>query len=190
LFKLTWKARITPLGRPISALRASALRTSGSDCGSWPTATVHDADRGGQAKRAAGETRHGSNLQDFALLATWATPSARDFKSNEGSEAFHQVRAEQTRGKPLSEQAHQLASWATPRVTHNGGHGSPKRAEDGRARLEDQVHGAIATGSPAQTEKRGQLSPDHSRWLMGYSAEHLSCAPTEMPSSRKSRPNS
>src|SRR5580693_3304548 len=37
LFKLTWKVRITPSGRPISALRASALRTSGSDCGSWPS---------------------------------------------------------------------------------------------------------------------------------------------------------
>jgi hypothetical protein len=53
-----------------------------------------------------------------------------------------------------------------------------------------QALGAIATGSPAQTEKRGQLSPDHSRWLMGYSAEHLSCAPTAMRSSRKSRQNS
>lgn len=35
---------------------------------SWPTPTVHDPMRGGQAKRAAGATRHGSNLQDFALL--------------------------------------------------------------------------------------------------------------------------
>ena len=47
---------------------------------SWPTATVHDAERGGQVKRAMGETRHGSNLQDFALLATWPTPSQRDGK--------------------------------------------------------------------------------------------------------------
>ena len=35
---------------------------------SWPTPTLHDAERGGQEKRAMGETRHGSNLQDFALL--------------------------------------------------------------------------------------------------------------------------
>jgi hypothetical protein len=36
----------------------------------WPTPTVHDSERGGQAKRAAGDTRHGSNLQDFAMLAS------------------------------------------------------------------------------------------------------------------------
>src|SRR5262245_17022814 len=34
----------------------------------WPTPRLHDAERGGQAKRATGETRHGSNLQDFAML--------------------------------------------------------------------------------------------------------------------------
>jgi hypothetical protein len=37
LFKLTWKTRVTPSGRSISALRASARRTSGSGCTSWPT---------------------------------------------------------------------------------------------------------------------------------------------------------
>jgi hypothetical protein len=198
LFKLTWKVRITPSGRPISALRASALRTSGSDCGSWPspsasgfeaqdaewlrqrreeckertgngngfgltlgqavlvwtnwpTPTVHDADRGGQAKRAAAETRHGSNLQDFALLASWATPKVAtgDYQYGKNGEKCLNLM--------------------------------------GQVKL---VSGPPATGSPAQTEKRGQLSPDHSRWLMGYSAEHLSCAPTETRSSRKSPPNS
>jgi hypothetical protein len=148
-------------------------------------------------------------------LASWATPSARDFKSNEGSESFHQARAEQTRGKPLSEQAHQLAGWATPRVAagRTGTNAMDRQDSMSALSLEQQAEtaaeiipreierlrpemqarlgfGAIATGSPAPTEKRGQLSPDHSRWLMGYSAAHLSCAPTEMPSSRKSRPNS
>lgn len=46
----------------------------------WPTATLHDAGRGGQAKRAMGKTRHGSNLQDFAMLTGWATPTQRDHK--------------------------------------------------------------------------------------------------------------
>ncbi|MDR7062031.1 hypothetical protein J2X38_004116 [Sphingopyxis sp. BE235] len=35
----------------------------------WPTTTTSDASGGGQAKRAMGETRHGSNLNDFAMLA-------------------------------------------------------------------------------------------------------------------------
>lgn len=36
----------------------------------WPTPQTSDSTGGGQAKRAMGETRHGSNLNDFAMLAT------------------------------------------------------------------------------------------------------------------------
>ena len=35
----------------------------------WPTPQTSDSTGGGQAKRAMGETRHGSNLNDFAMLA-------------------------------------------------------------------------------------------------------------------------
>ncbi len=46
LYKLTWKLRDTPAGRSISALRASVLRTSGSDSGlslvGWPTPATRD----------------------------------------------------------------------------------------------------------------------------------------------------
>lgn len=37
--------------------------------GSWPTPQLSDTTGGGQAKRAMGETRHGSNLNDFGMLA-------------------------------------------------------------------------------------------------------------------------
>src|SRR6266481_4420723 len=37
LFKLTWKGRSTPLGRRYLERAASARRTSGSGCTSWPT---------------------------------------------------------------------------------------------------------------------------------------------------------
>ena len=77
-----------------------------------PTPTAHDAHRGGQAKRAMGEERHGSNLQDFAMLMAVATPSTRDYKSASASDEHHAKRASQTRGKPLSEQL--AASGPTP----------------------------------------------------------------------------
>ncbi len=243
MFQLTWKARVTPSGRSIPALRASAPRTSGSGCTGWPTVTVHDAERGGQAKRAMGEDRHGSNLQDFALLtgwptpvanddnksveahlamkqrmgerdgtganrtaitslqvasqlaswaspraedsessgmrhsrgvadtltaqsslSSWATPSSRDFKSNEGTDEFHAARLEQTRGKPLSEQAHQLA--------------------------QSTVFGETPNGSPAGTEKRGQLNPALSRWLQALPPEWCDCAVTAMRSMPSKRGHS
>lgn len=115
LFTLTWKRRATPSGLLIYALRASVRRTSDNDCGSWPTTQSRDGSHGGGSPtRAMGEGRHGSNLDDFAMLVIGATPSARDWHSASGSPKFLAGRAKQTRGKPLSEQAFTLAPWTTP----------------------------------------------------------------------------
>jgi hypothetical protein len=93
LFKLTWKTQATPSGRSLPLLRASVLptsvtaRTGQEDVRTgWPTPQTSDSTGGGQAKRAM-EERHGSNLNDFAMLAGWATPTTRDHKdgSSEGS---------------------------------------------------------------------------------------------------------
>src|SRR5271166_3813593 len=50
LFRLTWKERVTPWQRPICALRASALRTSGSAFGSWPTPDHNSTGAGPQGR--------------------------------------------------------------------------------------------------------------------------------------------
>jgi hypothetical protein len=76
LFTLTWRQKATPLGRPYCQLAASGRRISGSDCGSWPTASARDC---------AGPTDHkargyGMQLNDVAVLASWATPTTRDHK--------------------------------------------------------------------------------------------------------------
>ena len=201
---MTWKETVTPSGRSVCLLRASARSTSDNDSGLWPSPTRADAasarnstatryripptgihvghtlvdmadlaswptpntPNGGRSvsiekMSATGRTldgrKHTVSLEHVAKFAgSWATPAARDYRSNEASEAHYAARLEQTRGKPLSEQAHQLS-------------------------------GPLATGSPVETGKRGQLNPALSRWLMGYPPAWDDCAAMGTPSSRKSR---
>ena len=106
LYTLTWKPWVLPSGRSRSRLRASVHRTSGTVPTGWPTPQTSDCTGGGQAKRAMGETRHGSNLNDFAMLAAWPTPVARDYKGANDEALTHNSR-------PLNEMA-KLAGWGTP----------------------------------------------------------------------------
>ena len=204
LYRLTWKERATPLRRSISALRASARRTSDSASTSqpsgWPTPQASDSTGGGQAKRAMGETRHGSNLNDFAMLAGWPTTGAKDgdksVRSAEGAAAEAERKGWTN---DLCTAAHSvLAGWGTPTATEPGG-----TAEQALARKEGHecgqvvsclahqvqlaVSGVTLNGSPAVTGSGGQLSPEHSRWLMGLPSAWDDCAPTETPSSGRSR---
>ena len=54
LYRLTWKARVTPAGRSIPALRASALRTSGRGSTGWPTPMGNNSTGVGSQKREGG----------------------------------------------------------------------------------------------------------------------------------------
>ena len=72
LFKLTWKEKITPAGRSVSLLRASALRTSGSDSGLWPTTLASDS------RGSAGVGKR--ELPNAVKWIGWPTTSTRDYK--------------------------------------------------------------------------------------------------------------
>ena len=156
LFKLTWKARVTPAGRPICALRASGLRTSDSGSGSWPTPMAGTPARNGN--NPAGNTDSSRRTEALCgkpvaghglrLASPGATPTSRDWK--DGS--------------------------YTPNVPENSLLG----------RQVWQASGTTPTGSPASTEKPGQLNPAHSRWLMGYPPEWCDCAVTATQSIPKS----
>jgi len=87
LYSLTWKRRVTPAGRSICALRASARRTSDNGSTGWPTPVANPANGTPEAflnrkrKAVAKGSSMGICLSDInmvAQLATWPTPCQQD----------------------------------------------------------------------------------------------------------------
>ncbi len=96
LFSLTWNDAVTPSGRRILALRASAHRTLVNDSSSWPTPL----------------------LTNVAKTASWPTPVARDHTPI-ASNANGAREADGKRGIGLNSEAI-LVGWATPVATEIG----------------------------------------------------------------------
>jgi len=218
LFKLTWREKATPAGRLVYRLAASARRTSDNDSGSWPTPNTMEGgqtSRGGKRKDEllmgglvgwptpiVGDTTGGPRppddkrgpapgLQAAAHLTSWPTPNTPSGGPNVKSTPTH------TGGMDL-EGAVTLTNWATPTTRDHKDGACLAQITGGVVQVNSLLgrqvlltdSGKQQIGSPAATEKPGQLNPAHSRWLMGYPPEWDACAPTAMPSSRKSRKSS
>ena len=197
VFRLTWKVRATPSGRPICALRASGRRTSGSGSTSWPTPSASDGN-GGKGPcigvSATGRMPDGRKVQmplpttAKLVLASWPTPTSALADKGVRSLQGAIIETARTRGPDLAACA-ALASWATPTARDwRDGRASPETmARNARPLNEQVVSGMGPIGCPASTDGPAQLNPAHSRWLMGFPPEWDACAPTATPSCRKSR---
>jgi len=156
LFRLIWKEKVTQSHRLIYRLRASARRTSGSDCTSWPTPkTPTGGPESAERKQELGRTESGGgDLQAVAQMAAWPTPQSHDERERGNTEADHHYfphdlsnaakmaawcspsvadgtgghlsRGGNRRNEPLLPGQAKLASWATPRST-DGQKGGPNQ---------------------------------------------------------------
>ena len=166
LYTQTWRVKVTPSGRRLSAHTASTRRTDDSDCGSplfstWqtPTAAAHKGAGRKENIDKRFKRRGGMNFQEQVSLTPvpWATPLAkRETRKN------HEQRAEQRKaeGKTpfsmgLGEQAQKMP-WPTPMTGSTSTRRSAKAKGLGlgmtmREHL-DTIPGGTPSGSNAPTE--------------------------------------
>lgn len=175
---LTWKESATPAGRPLSRLVPSMGRIVVIESGSslelalWVTASARDwKDTPGMVTtRPDGRSRI-DQLPRQVAAALFATPTSLAPAKGRNNEAGNSAGL-------VSIRAHALAA-SRPLILNNQSLTPPRCP-----------HGTDTHGSSGTTAKRGaspSLNPAFVCWLMGYPRAVDDCAPTAMPSSRKSR---
>jgi hypothetical protein len=121
LYRLIWKDRVTPSGRTISALRASARSTSDKDYGSWPTPTTRDHKDGA----SVGTVPINGLLGRAVWMVTgWPTPTVGNAmgsqKSIEGTSPTGR-RPDGSKATVSLNSVVALAGWATPNAAFQDG---------------------------------------------------------------------
>lgn len=178
LYRLTWKDAVTPSGRRLSLLRASALRTKEKDCSSWQTPCGRDG-RDGRASDATMEKGSRPLNEQVVNLAGWPTTqvSTGDYQMSQGkmilklsgvaklpawptskaTDGSKGVRSHEgairevmrSRGPDLPTIA-SLANWATPAAQEAGGTPEAFLARKKKAKKKGAVMGLSLTSLSLQ----------------------------------------
>jgi hypothetical protein len=130
----------------------------------------------------------------MTLLAGWATPAAREAGGTPEQFLDRKRKAVENGAQlgisltSLSLQAQTASGWATPTASQK------RRSEafqEGRSLSPQEAFGQKPNGCHVGTERRGQLAPGFSLWLMGLPPEWESCAPlVTLSARRKPKPSS
>ncbi len=193
-YVLTWKRWDMLSGAPICALRARGRRTSGSGCSGVQkeevqNVAIHEQRAGMQApvevqgspplRDAQGAEESGTVLLHLRKMRDKRTPDER----REGAK----LRAVDGRANQQGDYraaGDTVVGWPTLTArdmrTMKGGRDIP-RQNTGHSLL----HTLLLVGYD-----EGYLNPAFASWLMGFTLDHLRCAPSETPSYRSSRRSS